>query len=122
MYTAYVLTDSARQQMLEKYPAAYDYVVAHHITVEFGVSNTHPVPEPAKVEVVGHVDIADGIEAFVVTVNGKTKRPDGKVYHITWSIDPKSNHKPVDSNKLIKDNGYDKLVSFEIETEPKLLK
>lgn len=101
MYTAYVLSDESREQLMKKFPPKYDKVVAHHITVEPGVPNNSSPPPEAELKVVGYADSKDGLEALIVAVDGQSKREDGSTYHITWSLDP-DKYKPVDSNKLVK--------------------
>lgn len=99
LYSAYVLDDDSRNKLLNTFPPRYKRTVAHHVTVQFGNISFDDIPEKAVVEVVGHVDSDDGIEALVVTVNGSTRRGDGLTYHITWSLEGK--YKPVDSNTLL---------------------
>lgn len=101
MYTAYVLSDESRELLMKKFPPKYDKVVAHHITVEFGVPNDATPPPEAELKVIGYADSKDGLEALIVAVDGQSKREDGSTYHITWSLDP-DKYKPVDSNKLVK--------------------
>ena len=101
MYTAYVLSDESRELLMKKFPPKYDKVVAHHITVEFGVPNDTSPPPEAELKVVGYADSKDGLEALIVAVDGQSKREDGSTYHITWSLDP-DKYKPVDSNTLVK--------------------
>jgi hypothetical protein len=122
MYTAYVLDDQSRQQLAQRFPPKYDNFIGHHITVEFGVPTGVPIPDDASVAVVGYADSRDGLEALVVSVNGQKRRPDGKLYHITWSIDSQSEYKPVDSNRLLSNNRYTLVRPIEIATVPKLLK
>jgi hypothetical protein len=33
-------------------------------------------------------DDKNGLQALLVSVDGETVRPDGGIYHITWSLDP----------------------------------
>lgn len=119
-YTAYVLTDSARNALLEKFPPKYPKVIAHHVTVQFGVPQGTPAPAPAVVKVIGYADSGDGIEALVVSVNGSTERPDGSRYHITWSLDP-AVYRPVDSNALLASGKYTIMLAKPIETTPQVL-
>lgn len=72
------------------------------ITYEFGVSADAEIPPlPNSVEVVGYA--SDGaIEALVVEVDGSSRRHDGSLYHITWSLEP-GLRKPVDSNRLVQE-------------------
>jgi hypothetical protein len=99
-YTAYVLDEQSRAALAKQFPPKYPEFVGHHVTVQFGVPRDTAAPPAAKIEVVGYADSGDGLEALVVSVNGSTTRPDGKVYHITWSLD-RSKYKPVDSNALV---------------------
>jgi hypothetical protein len=123
MYTAYVLTDESREYLLKKFPPKYSKVVAHHVTVEFGVPDDTESPEPAAVKVIGEADSGDGLQALVVSVNGSTLRPDGGTYHITWSLEP-DRYKPVDSNALLAD--YEKrwkiVLALPVDTQPATLK
>lgn len=122
MYTAYVLDQASRALLKEKFPPRYETFIGHHITQQFGVSPDVPAPEDADIRVVGYVDSEDGIEALVVSVNGKKQRPDGSIYHITWSIDPSSGYKPKDSNNLLKNKRYTIVRPIPIQTEPMVLK
>jgi hypothetical protein len=123
MYTAYVLTDESREMLLEKFPPKYSEVVAHHVTVEFGVPEGTEPPEEAIVKVIGEADSGDGLQALVVSVDGSTRRPDGGTYHITWSLN-RDKYKPVDSNELIAD--YSKrwkiVLATPIQSEAAVLK
>ena len=121
MYTAYVLDKKSRRKLLKTFPPKYPKVIGHHITVKFGVSKQTSIPSAADIKVVGYADSADGLEALVVSVNGKTTRPDGSTYHITWSLDP-TKYKPVDSNKLLKKSSYKTIEPIKINTTPDLLK
>lgn len=123
MYTAYVLDEETRTKLEKRFPPKYPDFIGHHVTVEFGVPKDTEAPEqPSTVKVVGHADDLNGIEALVVAVNGKTKRPDGSIYHITWSIDRDAGRKPVDSNKVLQ-KGYTKVEpEISINVTPKVLK
>ncbi len=119
-YTAYILDDASRTALAERFPPKYPKFVGHHVTLSFGVPKDTEVPAPANIKVIGHADSGDGLEALVVTVNGKTERPDGKRYHITWSLDP-AKYSPVDSNTLLSNNKFTLVRSIPINTTPKLL-
>jgi len=123
MYTAYVLTDETREALLELYPPKYEKVIAEHITVDGGAKKDATLPEPAWLKVIGEADSNDGLQALVVSVDGAYRRPDGKVYHITWSLDP-DKYKPVDSNELIADysNRWKLGLGVAIDAEAALLK
>jgi hypothetical protein len=122
MYTAYVLTDESRNALLERFPPKYSKVIAHHVTVEFGVPEDTELPENAQLKVIGEADSGDGLQALVVSVNGEYRRSDGKIYHITWSLEPDS-YKPVDSNDLVVDynNRWKVILPVAFEAEPAIL-
>ena len=109
-YVAYVLDDQSRKQLAKRFPPKYPEWIGHHATVEFGVpkDNTLPFGDVADIQVIGYAE-DDGIETLVVTVNGELKRPDGKTYHITWSLDRSKGRKPVDSNSVIAERGFTKV-------------
>ncbi len=123
MYTAYVLTDESREALQEKFPPKYSEFIGHHVTVDFGLPSDAALPEEAHVRVLGMKDSTDGLEALVVTVNGESKRPDGNLYHITWSLD-REKYKPHDSNNVIANaiSKYTVSLPVYIETTPDLLK
>ena len=117
-YLAYNLTDSSREQLLNRFPPQFARVIAHHATYEFGVtSDTVLPPIPTTARVVGYS--SDGaIEALVVEIDGSTQRPDGSTYHITLSLDP-DKRKPVDSNRLL-EAGWQSCEPYSIQVLPAL--
>jgi len=119
-FSAHVLTDKARAIVLSKFPAKFPDVIAHHVTIEFGLPRTSPKPLPSIVTVVGHIE-DESLEALVVHLNGESVRPDGKLYHITLSLDRSKGRSPVDSNKVLSTKKYKACEPFEIETVPALL-
>lgn len=121
MYTAYVLSDETRNALAERFPPRYDKFIGHHITEAFGVPRGTSAPDPVDVEVVGYIDSEDGLEALVASVNGSTSRPDGSIYHITWSLDPESGYKPKHSNDLLKARGFLQVRPIPITVEPAVL-
>lgn len=121
MYTAYVLDGKSRRELVKRFPPKYPELIGHHATVKFGVPKDAPKPRPAKLEVVGYADDGEGLEALVVAVNGKVHRPDGSLYHITWSLDRSKGRKPVQSNTLVQ-AGYDPIDSIPITTTGEVLR
>ena len=113
----WILDEASRSKLLERFPPKHDDVIAHHVTL-WGRDFSKPLPPPVTFAVVGHSDDGRGIEALVVTVNGDTARPDGSVYHVTWSIDPASGLSAKHSNNLIAEAGWEPLeapITFEAE-------
>lgn len=106
-YEAFVLTEESRQKLAALFPPKYPEWIGHHVTHRFGVERVagpyghlvYGVPR-FDVEVIGYVE-EDGLEAFVCTVDKGSRRPDGKTYHLTWSLDRSKGKKPVHSNDLI---------------------
>lgn len=82
-YSAYTIDTKVRPWLLSIIRPTRENVVAHHVTYYFG-KNT--LPPKAKLEIVGVAD-ADGAQALIVRVDGSIHRPDGKIFHCTWSLD-----------------------------------
>lgn len=106
-YTGWALPESERQRLLLSFPPIFPDVIAEHVTLAFGVGADAPLPEQTEGFVVGHATDHLGVEALVVEIDGFTKRPDGKIFHITWSIDRAKKAKPVHSNAVIERNGVE---------------
>lgn len=122
MYTAFVLSEESRNHLTEAFPPLFDDHIGHHITVAFGVPKGTEAPEqPSHVLVTGYVCDDEGIEAFVVSVDGNARRPDEKFFHITWSLD-RSKFSQKDSNELILREIVHLLVPIPIKVVPAVLK
>ena len=119
-YTAYELTDASRRELLNHFKPKNPEVICHHVTYKFPASSTEELPPAAHdAHVVGYAS-QDGLEALVVEINGSTKRPDGKLFHITLSRDRAKKMKPVHSNNLV-GAGFTHVPAFPIHLEPKFL-
>ncbi len=114
-YVAYNLTSSSREKILSSFTPKFTKVIAHHITLAFGVDSSYPLPSNFQAKVVGYSN-NENIECLVVEIAGNIYRPDGKVFHITLSHNEKA--KPVDSNILLATKGYSPVSPFEIEVVP----
>lgn len=88
-YTAFLLDETQRTQLLGFFRPQYTRVLAHHITHQSDTAEFGNLPASAKIEIIGIADDHNGVQALVVNVDGKYERPDGLPYHITWSIDPR---------------------------------
>lgn len=110
-YEAFILTEASRSALLAQFPPKYQRVFAHHVTHRFGVPRMCGVPYGEQThcwfEVLDVLE-ADGIQVLLVAVAGKQHRPDGKRYHITWSLDPSKGWAPKDSNAVIAQCPQDK--------------
>lgn len=107
-YIALVLDAHDREYLLEKFPPKNPDVIAHHVTVVYGVDVETPLPDINHVKVVGY-SYSDGIEALIVTVHNNILREDGEIYHITWSLDRSRGFVPKDSKTLILNNSFTKI-------------
>jgi len=103
-YTGWELPGDERARLLALFPQRYEWLVAHHVTLEFGVPHGHPPPTATMGEVIGFVDDDAGVQALIVAIDGATDRPDGSTTHITWSLAP--GRQPVDSNTVIHEFGW----------------
>lgn len=104
-YEALVLTPESRIKLLQRFKPRFPDVIAHHVTYRFGVPESVKRPPgigdgPTPIEVIGYA-CDDRIEAVLVRVNGTSKRPDGKLFHITLSLDRSKGAKPAMSNELL---------------------
>lgn len=99
------LDRSQREQLLERFPPRYPNIIADHVTL-MSNADTEPLPEPVEAAIVGHADDHDSLEAMVVMIDGKTGRPDGSVFHITWSLDKSKGRQARESNDLLNDRGW----------------
>jgi hypothetical protein len=121
-YNGYLLPDKERSKLLALFPPKYPDIIAHHITEKYPAMSTEDLPSGKSFRVVGYSDDGNGVEAIVVEVNGTIKRPDGKIYHITMSIDRSKGYKPVDSNTIIANQGFQNVQPINISMEPKFFK
>lgn len=104
-YSGYLLDFNSKEKLKSFFPPKYPKTIAHHVTHAFNTYQTDIPNKPKSSYVVGYAE-ENGLEALVVEVNGSIYRPDGNIYHITWSLDPSKNKKPKDSNLLIQKKWY----------------
>jgi len=125
-YTAYLIPEKERNKILSLFSPSFEKLILHHITHEFDVYSGKQIPDCRKAKITGYVKYVDennkGIEIFIVSVCGKSRRPDGNLYHITFSLS-ESKYKPFMSNRFINSSEYDKEYKklkkpLEIEVEP----
>lgn len=74
---------------------AHDDVIADHVTYAYPADTA---PGPAAVVIVGHAH-DDRVQALVARVDGTTRRPDGRTFHITLSTAP--GVEAAESNRLL---------------------
>ncbi len=107
-----------REELLRRFPPRYPDAIADHVTLRSDAKGD-PLPPPVEARIVGHADDGDSLEAMVVTVDGTPDRPDGSIFHITWSLDGAKGRRARESNDLLKQNGWKKLAEpIPVQVEP----
>jgi hypothetical protein len=90
-FTCYGLSREETERLRTLFPPRYAKLSGDHITVRYDVPlEGTDLPPDAKIEVIGRADDGNGIEALIVTVDGKRCQPGGRPFHITWSLDPEA--------------------------------
>ena len=102
------LDRSQRDDLLDRFPPRYADVDADHVTLRTNAQRD-PLPPSVDASIVGHADDGDSLEAMVVTVDGTTDRPDGSVFHITWSLEKAKGRRARESNDLLKDGNWERI-------------
>ena len=119
-YIAFVLTDRSRTELIKQINPGFPDVIAHHVTIHFGVEK--PSIEQLgwlektiqTVQVIGYAK-GQNIDTVIVAINGKTVRNDGKVFHITLSLDRSTGAKPSHSNSLLKNQAWTNVTPFTLD-------
>ena len=99
----WTLDQNERAELLTQYPPRFAKTVAHHVTLATDAAD-RDLPPPVRAAIVGRTDDDQGVEAMVVTIDGKTARPDGSTFHITWSIG--DGRRARESNDVLKERGW----------------
>ena len=102
----WTLDPQERDDLLERFPPRFENAVAHHVTLATDAEG-RPLPPPARGAIVGRTDDDQGVEAMVVTIDGDSARPDGSIFHITWSRG--DGRRARESNDVLKDRGWQEL-------------
>lgn len=105
-FVGWLLDPDERTSLLRHFPPAYPDVIAHHVTLAVGAAARIGKPRDRQGDMIGHVDDGAGLEAFVLRIGGRTERPGGGLYHITWSLDRSRGRRPVDSNAVLDQRGF----------------
>ena len=114
-YTCWLLDMVERDLLLTKFPPEYPRVIAHHVTMDHGVTQAHPLPTQLTGRIIG--DAFDkGVQALVVEIDGTELRPDGEIFHITWSID--WDRYPENSKQLLKKGWFPLEEPIDIKLTP----
>ncbi|QNN64200.1 hypothetical protein H9L12_07395 [Sphingomonas rhizophila] len=109
------LDRAQRDELLRRFPPAYERPDADHVTLRTDAA-ADPLPPAATARIVGHADDGQGLEAMVVELGGTTDRPDGSTYHITWSLG--EGRRARESNDLIRERGWQPIEPIELSLSP----
>ena len=94
-----------RDELLQQFQPRYRDIVADHVTLTTKAERD-PLPAETKSEIVGQADDGESLECLVVSIDGSVDRPDGSVFHITWSLDKSRGRMARESNDLLKERGW----------------
>ena len=111
------LDRSQREELLKRYRPRYENADADHVTLRANAGDAQLPPE-VDAKIVGHADDGNSLEAMVVEIDGRSDRPDGSIFHITWSLDKSRGRQPRESNDLLQGGGwkpFDEPVSIRVE-------
>lgn len=97
-----MIDDAERARLFGMFPPRYENRKATHVTLAIDPEFEFPVD--AQCEIVGYATDDAGVECFVVRVDGNIERPDGAIFHVTWSISDGRAAK--ESNDVIAEYGY----------------
>lgn len=102
----WTLDQTERAELLGQFPPRYAKAVAHHVTLATDAEDRE-LPGDVRAEIVGRTEDGRGVEAMVVTIDGATARPDGSIFHITWSLE--QGRRARESNDVLGQRGWNKL-------------
>lgn len=112
------LDRAQREELLSRFPPRYPHAIADHVTLRSDARGD-PLPPPVEATIVGHADDGDSLETMVVAVDGSADRPDGSIFHITWSLDRSKGRRAKESNDLLKERDWEQLDEpVPVKTEP----
>lgn len=103
MTSGWKLDAGQRLTLLRAFPPTWPDVIADHVTLRSGDGKK---PAVVRGEIVGQVDDGAGLQAMVVSIEGRVDRPDGSTFHITWSLDSQQGRRAVQSNDVLKQFGW----------------
>ncbi len=84
MFSGWMIDAQDRAKLMRQFPPLFEVEVVSHVTQSVSRDSKVEFPIDAKI-VIYDMIVADGMQIALVSVNGKTTRPDGETYHITWS-------------------------------------
>ena len=115
--TGWKLPPDEREMLLQQFIPKYANVTADHVTLNSDATNRTRLPRAVEARIVGRADDGAGVECLVVEVDGTTDRPDGSIYHITWSLAP--GRRARESNDLLRNHPWRPLPRpIDVQLEP----
>lgn len=96
------LEPEERERLLARFPPAFPDVIADHVTLGRMTS----LPADVQAAVVGYASDGTGLEALAVSIDGTYDRPDGSIYHMTWSLNKSKGRRAIESNALLQKGGF----------------
>ena len=93
-----------RDDLLRRFPPTYRNIDADHVTLAIDTAVDAPLPQENAAEIVGRADDGRGLEAMAVRIGGTSDRPDGSIYHITWSLE--DGRRANESNEMLARQGF----------------
>lgn len=116
MTLGWKLDRTQRENLLAALPPRYERAIADHVTLS--VAGKIPPEAVHRAEIVGYVDDGEGVEAYIVSIDGTTGRPDGGTWHITWSL---AEHRTAkESNSAIAALGWTEVSPVPLQLTPAL--
>jgi hypothetical protein len=112
-YSAYAISEDCRTELAARFPlhigaGGVPYrLVCDHITRSFPVRMDTVDDAQPKIEVIGEfVNHLTGHHVLAVTVDGKVRRDDGELYHITFALDDTDEAMEVREGKRAPKTGF----------------
>lgn len=117
-FVGWLLDSRDRTELLVAIPPRYKAIVAHHVTLVYD-PDRQDLPRETTGEIVGVADDGRGVQAVVVRIGGRVARPDGSIFHITWSLGPE--RRAWESNAVLSAQGWTPLSApIAVRLEPTL--
>ena len=110
-FKIFEISAESRSRLAQVFPPKFPEFIGHHITYGMRKKGDDTLPQAETFQVIGYGLDEKGLEALVVEVDGSIHRPDGKIFHITWSLDRDAGFKPVNSNDLLSQGKWKKITS-----------
>ncbi len=85
MFSGWMIDAQDRAKLMRQFPPLFEVEVVSHVTQSVSRDSKVEFPIDAKI-VIYDMIVADGMQIALVSVNGKTTRPDGETYAFVAGI------------------------------------